>query len=166
LKNTNAIPPNVSLAEMGMDSMMAIEIKQTLEREFDISLTAQDIRTLNFAKLNEMATTRQEKMHDTNEIDTSSFGDFAILLRKTKDSDFVPDILIELDTKKEIDRSNIFLLPGIEGCFSVYKSIAPGIKSSATCLQHGVFNIPDDESRSVVKSAAYLLPVRSFKILF
>jgi len=144
---------------------MAVEIKQTLEREFDMSLTVEDIRSLNFAKLNEMVT-RQGKMQDTNEINTSNFGDFAILLQKTKDSDFVPDILIELDTKKEIDRSNIFLLPGIEGCSSVYKSIAPGIKSSATCLQHGVLNIPDDESRSVVKSAAYLLPVRSFKILF
>jgi len=136
---------------MGMDSMMAIEIKQTLEKEFDISLTAQDIRTLNFAKLNEMATTRQEKIHDTNKIDTSSLGDFAILLQKTKDSDFIPDILVELDTKKEVDRTNIFLLPGIEGCSSVYKSIVSGIKPSSMCLQHIVLNIPDDKSRSVVK---------------
>lgn len=37
-----------SLAEMGMDSMMAVEIKQTLEREYDVFLTAQDIRSLTF----------------------------------------------------------------------------------------------------------------------
>jgi len=40
-----------SLAKLGMDSMMAVEIKQTLEREYDIFLTAEDIRNLNFAKL-------------------------------------------------------------------------------------------------------------------
>lgn len=39
-----------TLAELGMDSMMAVEIKQSLEREFEIFLTAQDIRTLTFAK--------------------------------------------------------------------------------------------------------------------
>ncbi|TGZ56985.1 Uncharacterized protein DBV15_11484 [Temnothorax longispinosus] len=95
----------------------------------------------------------QGKIHNTNKISE----DFDVLIRKMKDADFVPDILIELVTKKEVDRSNIFLLPGIEGCSSVYKSIASGIKSSATCLQHSVLNIPD-ESHSVTKLAAYLLP--------
>ncbi|XP_024878383.1 fatty acid synthase-like, partial [Temnothorax curvispinosus] len=139
---------------MGMDSMMAVEIKQTLEREFDIFWTAQDIRTLNFAKLSQMTiTTEQGKTHNTNKINE----DFNMLFRKMKDSDFVPDILVELATKKEIGRNNVFLLPGIEGYSSVYKSIASEIKSSATCLQHGLLNIAD-ESHSVIKSAAYLLP--------
>ncbi|XP_024882787.1 fatty acid synthase-like [Temnothorax curvispinosus] len=75
------------LAEMGMDSMMAVEIKQTLEREFDISLTAQDIRTLNFAKLRQMTiTTEQGKIQDTNEIDPSNLEGFDMLIRKVKDS--------------------------------------------------------------------------------
>jgi len=158
LKNINIVPPNVPLSEMGMDSMMAVEIKQTLEREFDISTTAQDIRNLNFAKLKEMTITVQEKkICDTDKIDMSNLEGLEMMVRKTKDSDFVPDILIELVTKEKVDRGDIFLLPGIEGCFSVYKSIASGIKSSAMCLQHGVLNIPD-ESHSIVKSAAYLLP--------
>lgn len=33
-----------------MDSMMAIEIKQTLERDFEVFLTAQDIRSMTFAR--------------------------------------------------------------------------------------------------------------------
>ncbi|XP_071625450.1 fatty acid synthase-like isoform X1 [Temnothorax longispinosus] len=158
LKNINTVPPNIPLVEMGMDSMMAVEIKQTLEREFDISLTAQDIKTLNFAKLRQMTiTTEQGKIHDTNKIEPSNLEGFGMLIRKMKDADFVPDILVEFVTKKEVDRGNIFLLPGIEGCSSVYKTVVSGIKSSATCLQHGILNIPD-ESHSVMKSAAYLLP--------
>ncbi|XP_071569274.1 fatty acid synthase-like isoform X1 [Temnothorax nylanderi] len=158
LKNINAVPQNVPLAEMGMDSMMAVEIKQTLEREFDISLTAQDIRTINFAKLRQMTiTAEQGKIHDINKINTSNLEGLDMLIQRMKDSDLVPDILVELGTRKKIDRGNIFLLPGIEGCSSVYKSIASGIKSSATCLQHGVLNIPDG-SHSVMKTAAYLLP--------
>lgn len=46
-----------SLSELGMDSMMGVEIKQTLEREFDIYLTAQDIRGLTFAKLVQLSNT-------------------------------------------------------------------------------------------------------------
>ncbi|XP_011706560.1 PREDICTED: fatty acid synthase-like, partial [Wasmannia auropunctata] len=45
IKNMKVVSPNTTLAELGMDSMIAVEIKQTLEREFDIFLTAQEIRT-------------------------------------------------------------------------------------------------------------------------
>jgi len=48
------------LAELGMDSMMAVEIKQTLKREYDIFLTAEDIRNLNFSKL--MSLKKREKV--------------------------------------------------------------------------------------------------------
>lgn len=150
---------------MGMDSMMAVEIKQTLERDFDISLTAQDIRTLNFAKLRQMTNTAEQgKMHDTNQTEISNLEGLNVLIRRMTDSDLVPSVIVELSTKTEIDRGNVFLLPGIEGCSSVYKFIASGIKSSATCLQHGVLNIPD-ESHSIMNSAAYLLPVRSLNYL-
>jgi len=145
---------------MGMDSMMALEIKQTLEREFDISLTAQDIRTLSFAKLREMTIIMEQcsnEKHDINKIDKNNMKGLSTLIRKLENSYLVSDVLVELVTKKEINKSNIFLLPGIEGCANVYESIASGIKFSATCLQHGVLN--NSDQISVMKSADYLLPV-------
>jgi len=145
------------LAEMGMDSMMAIEIKQTLEREFDIFLTAQDIRTLSFTKLRQMTITIEQGKYDINKIDKNDMKGLGTLIRKFENSYLVSDVLVEFVTKKEINKSNIFLLPGIEGCSNVYESIASGIKFSATCLQHGVLNSSDQIS--VMKSADYLLPV-------
>ena len=44
-----------TLAELGMLSMTAIEIKETLEREFEVYLTPQKIRNLTFAHLSEMS---------------------------------------------------------------------------------------------------------------
>lgn len=41
---------HATLAEIGMDSMTAVEIKQMLEREFDIFLSPKEIRTLTLAK--------------------------------------------------------------------------------------------------------------------
>ncbi|XP_050553071.1 fatty acid synthase-like [Spodoptera frugiperda] len=54
IKDLKTVSQQSSLAELGMDSMMALEINQTLEREFEIFLTAQDIRTLTFTRLAEL----------------------------------------------------------------------------------------------------------------
>jgi len=61
IKNLKTVAQYTSLAELGMDSMMAVEIKQTLEREYGIFLTAENIRNLNFAKLTEMHDLKREK---------------------------------------------------------------------------------------------------------
>jgi len=42
-----------------MDSMTAVETKETLEREFEVYLTLQEIRNLTFARLNELSATNQ-----------------------------------------------------------------------------------------------------------
>jgi fatty acid synthase len=42
-----------------MDSMTAVEIKETLEREFELYLTPQDIRNLTIARLDELSAANQ-----------------------------------------------------------------------------------------------------------
>uniref|UniRef100_A0A2H1WWR5 SFRICE_007688 n=1 Tax=Spodoptera frugiperda TaxID=7108 RepID=A0A2H1WWR5_SPOFR len=49
IKKLKSISQQSTLAEMGMDSMVAVEIKKTLQREFDIFLTVCDIRNLTFS---------------------------------------------------------------------------------------------------------------------
>ncbi|KAL6446809.1 hypothetical protein ACFW04_001324 [Cataglyphis niger] len=165
LKNLNKVSLNVSLAELGMDSMMAVEIKQTLEREFDILMTEQNIRNLNFAALRKMINaTEQGKTYDATEAATNILDSFEMFTQKLKDSDLNPNIYVELDTKREITGNIIFLIPGTDGSASVYKQMESKIKSLAICLQHGAINMPY-VTRSVMKSAAYLLPVRNYKII-
>jgi hypothetical protein len=43
-----------------MDSMMTVEIKQILEREFEVFLTSQEIRSLTFARLSELSAAKEE----------------------------------------------------------------------------------------------------------
>ncbi|KAF7409681.1 hypothetical protein HZH68_004062 [Vespula germanica] len=54
IKDLNNINPNSFLLEFGMDSISAVEIKQTLRREYEIYLTTTDIRNLNLVKLVDM----------------------------------------------------------------------------------------------------------------
>ncbi|XP_022703888.1 fatty acid synthase-like [Varroa jacobsoni] len=54
VKDASKLNQNTTLGELGMDSLMGVEVKQLLERELDVHLTIQDIRTLNMAKIKEM----------------------------------------------------------------------------------------------------------------
>ena len=49
------ISMNSTLAELGMDSMTAAEIKETIQREFKVCLTPQEIHNLTFARLDELS---------------------------------------------------------------------------------------------------------------
>lgn len=51
LKDTKNISDSSTLADLGMDSLMGAEIKQTLERNYDLVMSAVEIRTLTFGTL-------------------------------------------------------------------------------------------------------------------
>lgn len=48
------VPDAASLADLGMDSLMGAEIKQTLERNFDVIMNPQEIRQLAFGELKKL----------------------------------------------------------------------------------------------------------------
>jgi hypothetical protein len=47
------------LAELGMFSLTVVEIKETLEREFEVYLTPKEIRNLTFARIDELSAGNQ-----------------------------------------------------------------------------------------------------------
>ena len=47
--------PSTKFLKLGMDSLMAIEIQLSIEREFGVVLTAQDVRELTIARVQEFA---------------------------------------------------------------------------------------------------------------
>ncbi|XP_067208438.1 fatty acid synthase-like [Linepithema humile] len=138
LKDMSTVAHHMPLSELGMDSMMAVEIKQTLEREYEIFLSAQDIRNLNFAKLAKIF----EK--DMKNEELTEITGMKLLIRISGDDQLIPDVCIKLSTKKSTTESEIFLLPGIEGCANVFDLLVPKIEGSATCLQYNTHNIGTD----------------------
>jgi Phosphopantetheine attachment site. len=55
IKDVNTVNTQSTLADLGMDSLMVAEIKQTLERNYDLVLSAQEIRSLTFGRLMELS---------------------------------------------------------------------------------------------------------------
>lgn len=54
IKDTKNIDASSTLADLGMDSLMGAEIKQTLERNYDLLLSIGEIRTLTAKRLQEL----------------------------------------------------------------------------------------------------------------
>ncbi|XP_047993204.1 fatty acid synthase-like [Leguminivora glycinivorella] len=55
IRDVNKVSSTATLMELGLDSLMLAEIKQVLERNYDVVLGAQEIRALTFDKLRYMA---------------------------------------------------------------------------------------------------------------
>ncbi|NP_001037478.1 p270 [Bombyx mori] len=150
IKDLKTVSQQVSLAELGMDSMMAVEIKQTLEREFEIFLTAQDIRTLTFARLVELTAQREAAASTSaaRPITVEGAAGFRVLLRNFGDENLASEPLIYMPTLlsdgvegEEVIQATervMFMVPGLEGCAAVLEPLCRRLKTKVCVLQLGV----------------------------
>lgn len=56
----NSLNADASLADLGLDSLMGVEVRQTLERDYDIVMAMRDIRQLTINKLRALASSKPE----------------------------------------------------------------------------------------------------------
>jgi len=156
------VSQNSSLAELGMDSLMAVEIKQTLERQFDLFLTAQEIRSLTFAKLIKMSDTNvnDDNMQDKKELNTENPDIMKFLVSVAKDEDFISQPCFDLCTKKQETKTQIFLIPGIDGYGTTFNHLTTTIKFSATSLHYSTNNI--DATNIISETTDHLINVRNY----
>ncbi len=54
LKDVSSVNGDTSLGELGLDSLMGVEVKQTLERHHDVIMDMPDIRKLTFNKIKQV----------------------------------------------------------------------------------------------------------------
>ncbi|NXN91414.1 FAS synthase, partial [Rhinopomastus cyanomelas] len=55
VRDVSSLNADSSLAELGLDSLMGVEVRQTLERDYDIVMTMREIRQLTINKLRELS---------------------------------------------------------------------------------------------------------------
>jgi len=64
IKDASTVSADLTLGDLGLDSLMGVEIKQTLERDHDISMSAKEIRALTFAKLDQLSASMLQSTGD------------------------------------------------------------------------------------------------------
>ncbi|XP_049809979.1 fatty acid synthase isoform X1 [Schistocerca nitens] len=134
IKDVTTVSAQTSLADLGMDSLMGAEIKQTLERNYDLVLSAQDIRNLTFQRLSELSNSGvQGSVSDANgaaPVDSAQaqFENLEELMPK--------DVLVQMPSKGTHGKKNaIFIVHPIEGVVTALHELASEVSQPVWGLQ-------------------------------
>ncbi|XP_076294051.1 fatty acid synthase-like [Lasioglossum baleicum] len=157
IKDLKNVSQSASLVDLGMDSMIAVNIKQTLERDFEVCLTTQEIRALTVANLVEMSTKdtkKQIKRVAKTVTKTENLVGMQLLMRTMNVAISSTNYCVELPVKCKEKQNAVFLVPGIEGSATVFASLASELRSPAYGLQLGIY----DTDLTIGEMADRLLP--------
>ena len=108
ITDPSTVHTDTTLAELGLDSLMGVEVKQTLERDYDLSLSMKEIRHLTVTKLHDIAGGDGHK-HSGEKLGDSSRVEEEVITRKL----VATEALVKLN-KCEGDPTIYFVHP-IEG---------------------------------------------------
>lgn len=109
IRDIKAVSMNASLAELGMDSLMSVEIKQVLEREFDVFLTIQQLRSITFAKLDELSNSEAKTVVD--DLPTCHHSPSKLLFQNLGDESISNITLLPIN-EINVNRPTILFVPG------------------------------------------------------
>lgn len=126
VRDVSSLNADTSLADLGLDSLMGVEVRQTLERDYDIVMAMRDIRQLTINKLRQLANSKPEGQSAKKD------GIRSVLesdLTKLMVSPSSPTVM-SLNKVKSQD-GPLFLVHPIEGSIAAFKTLAS--KLSVPC---------------------------------
>lgn len=171
VKDPSTVSQSLSLADLGMDSLMGAEIKQTLERGYDLVLSAQDIRGLNFAKLtalqnpgssNEAAAPAAASPKATNGTSTNGAANGDVQVQFNMDQVMPKETLVRLPSKAAAasKAAPLFVVHPIEGGVSAVEPLAAKLDVPVWGIQCTV----DAPLTSIPDLAKHYVKVRKLKM--
>ncbi|XP_070596224.1 fatty acid synthase [Erythrolamprus reginae] len=133
VRDVNSLNADTSLADLGLDSLMGVEVRQTLERDYDIVLSMRDVRLLTINKLREFSSksgTQDVLSQETKGGQTEQLRvDFSSLLVNPDGPTIIP-----LNEVKNTE-SPLFLIHPIEGSIAVFSTLASKLHIPSYGLQ-------------------------------
>ncbi|XP_075558241.1 fatty acid synthase 1 [Dermacentor variabilis] len=157
VKDPSSLNPNMSLGELGMDSLMGVEVKQTIERDYDVVLSMQEIRQLTINRLREIgggANSAPAKSDSAAAVaqESEESADVSEVPRLTLVKELVPhSVLVEMNGLK--GASPLFIMHPIEGHVNGLSELASHLPIRAV----GVQRTPDIPVRSIEEMASIYL---------
>lgn len=172
MKDVSNVNGNANLAELGMDSLMGVEVKQTLERDYDLVLSMQEIRQLTLNRLKEIDEGEGDDARSFVEGDNlsrrsslRSKGDDPELIDMNDESAaqikmFVQELMpkqcvVKLNEGKK--KENIFVVHPIEGVTISLQKLASQVEQTV----YGLQCVKEADLKSVESLAAFYIKVIS-----
>uniref|UniRef100_A0A665X8P4 Fatty acid synthase n=1 Tax=Echeneis naucrates TaxID=173247 RepID=A0A665X8P4_ECHNA len=132
-QDINSLNADVSLADLGLDSLMGVEIRQTLERDYNTVMAMREIRQLSINKLRELANrdscTESQNSTAKDGVHTQLHTDLKLLLVNPNGPTVTPLNKIQSQERP------LFLIHPIEGSITAFKTLASKINVPCYGLQ-------------------------------
>lgn len=130
IKDSSSVNPDLTLGDLGLDSLMGVEIKQTLERDYDISMAAKEIRALTFAKLDQLSSSTPQSAGDTEPPTSEAVSPTPAASIHYDLHHLCPvEAVVEMN-HVETDASPLFVISPIEGSVFLLRSIMSKIQTA------------------------------------
>ncbi|KAG5668080.1 hypothetical protein PVAND_016035 [Polypedilum vanderplanki] len=130
IKDVKSLSIETKLSELGMDSLMTVEISQALEREFNLYITSQELRSITLQQLNAL-----EKVGHFDEIENQSINKFQFLLPSLDEEKEAFKSIIKLESNND-NGDKVLLITGVEGVGGKnYKNFARNLNNPTYLLQ-------------------------------
>ncbi|KAI6188362.1 Fatty acid synthase [Aphelenchoides besseyi] len=185
VNDISQINPDANLGDLGLDSLMGVEIKQALERDYDITLSMKEIRTLTLNKLQRMAESggqsstalqantelemkkESEREAKQNSVEVLEQQMSQLFKMRVDVNDLDPEHIVVKCNKVEEGPVTFFVHP-IEGIASPLNRVTSKCTFPAYCLQF-TRNIPTDSIESValkyIKELKQIQPKGPYRII-
>jgi len=128
IKDESTISVDMKLGDLGLDSLMSVEVQQTLQRQYDISMPTKEIRELTFDKLDQLsgsvlvpaALPTSEAVTPLSSVNTQLYDLHHL---------FPTESVVEMN-RVETEAAPLFVIHPIEGSVFVLDSIMSKIQST------------------------------------
>ena len=120
-------PEHLTLGEIGMESMFAVELQQGLERDYDIKVSLNDIKSITIKQLKDFEVGKQEELRT-----------FTEQIRYARER--LSKIKFIIPTERYTRLNNVktgrpvYFLPPLEGIFSALEGLAENINRPVIAL--------------------------------
>lgn len=141
VKDPSTINPTVTLGELGMDSLMGVEVKQTIERDYDLVLSMQEIRQLNINKLKEIGGgggSSQQADSTTEQATLVEDGGESDVPKLTLIERLIPERIVVDMNDRTTSGNPVFMVHPIEGHVTALREVARHVVTRAIGLQRTI----------------------------
>uniref|UniRef100_A0A336KMM1 CSON007223 protein n=1 Tax=Culicoides sonorensis TaxID=179676 RepID=A0A336KMM1_CULSO len=129
---------NIKLSQLGMDSIASFEIKQTLENDFNLNLSIQDLYNITPQYLIDLSNKKSDIKLELM-LDNARAKIFDLFVKNVKEES--NKLILDLKTNKT-SKTPVIILPGIGGvCGSLWRDIGSKLNFSASVVQYR--QVPD-----------------------
>ncbi|XP_077489970.1 fatty acid synthase-like [Amblyomma americanum] len=138
VRNSASLDANMSLGDLGMDSLIGIEVQQTLERDYDVALSIKEIRKLTLSRLQQIGKGAGDKVCPVENADEkkpeSDSAEASQVPRLQLMERLLPDrVLVDMNGLE--GSTPLFVVHSIQGSISALLDLAAHLPVRAVGLQ-------------------------------